>query len=312
MRYKVEICRSAEFERLIKIDWMDGLVQGLMKVDNMPYRVARDCPRGWARAVAEKAWEFFAGLSHKKSISECPALHSPHQSPSGLNRERDGSKSALKRPWHLSPSTSPVSKSSSGAAFNSKNLKISKWSDEDNSWNREQEGSKRPRQESPSPSPSVATRSSSSDSRASYSSILSDFNDKKASPTSGADGERGSNNNMEEDLAKYLEHTLRGIGISMSKVSLSLCFLLIWFCSRLKAEKAATTIVSCLSEVVDKVQGATVKASELARLLESEGFRSSHVTALLAAELVINFMEKESLEVGVNSLSKLWNKIKRF
>ena len=70
--------------------------------------------------------------------------------------------------------------------------------------------------------------------------------------------------------------------------------------------------MSCLSEVVDKVQGATVKASELARLLESEGFRSSHVTALLAAELVINFMEKESLEVGVNSLSKLWNKIKRF
>ena len=56
----------------------------------------------------------------------------------------------------------------------------------------------------------------------------------------------------------------------------------------------------------------SVKTSELARLLESEGFRSSHVTALLAAELVINFMEKESLEVGVNSLSKLWKKIKRF
>ena len=38
----------------------------------------------------------------------------------------------------------------------------------------------------------------------------------------------------------------------------------------------------------------TVRTSELARLLESEGYKSSHVTARRAAELVISFMERES------------------
>ena len=63
---------------------------------------------------------------------------------------------------------------------------------------------------------------------------------------------------------------------------------------KFKARKATDKIVTCLTEVVDKVQKSTVTTSEIARLLESVGYRSSNVTATLAAELVINYMLRES------------------
>ena len=45
---------------------------------------------------------------------------------------------------------------------------------------------------------------------------------------------------------------------------------------------------------MDKVQKSTVTSREIAHLLESVGYKSSHVTAHLAAELVINYMLKEA------------------
>jgi len=103
------------------------------------------------------------------------------------------------------------------------------------------------------------------------------MNDNTESQSQDAEETRRSNNNREEDMAKYLDQTLQGVGIPRSK-----------------AKKATDKIVTCLTEVVDKVEKSTVTTSEIARLLESVGYKSSHVTAHLAAELVINYMLRES------------------
>ena len=53
MRQQVEICCSSDFEHRVKID-------------NLPYAVAKEFPRAWARDASEKAWKFFSKLSSIK------------------------------------------------------------------------------------------------------------------------------------------------------------------------------------------------------------------------------------------------------
>lgn len=221
MQSKVEICRSSDFEKRVKLEWMDCLVQGFIKRENLPGAVVKEQPRGWARDLVEAAWRFFSRRSPKRSSSS--SSDDAHST-----RGRKETNSVFKRPRRVSPSSSST------------------------------------------------TRSSSSDSRCSRSS-RTDQNDNLESKSQDVEEPRGSTVNREEDMAKYLDTTLKGVGIPKAK-----------------AEKATTKIVTCLTEVVDKVQKSTVTSSEIARLLESVGYKSSHVTAHLAAELVINYMLREA------------------
>ena len=171
MRSKVDICGSYDFEKRVKLDWMDSLVRGLIKMEKLPGRLAKDQPRSWARDVVEAAWMFFTRRSAKRSYS------SSDDSPRST-RDREGSNSVFKRPRRVSPSSTVGGRS----------------------------------------------RSSSSDSRDSRSSRTTDMNDNTESKRHDQEESRGYNNNREEDMAKYLDQALQGIGIPRSKVwHLNLC-----------------------------------------------------------------------------------------
>lgn len=171
MRSKVDMCRSYDFEKRVKLDWMDSLVRGLIKMENLPGYLAKEQPRSWARDVVEAAWMFFTRRSAKRSYS------SSDDSPRST-RDREGSNNVFKRPRRVSPSSTVGTRS----------------------------------------------RSSSSDSRGSHSSRTTDMNDNTESKRHDKEESRRSNNNREEDMAKYLDQALQGIGIPKSKVwRLNLC-----------------------------------------------------------------------------------------
>ena len=138
MREQVEICRSSDYEQRVKIDWMDGLVQGLLRLDNLSYAVAKEYPRAWARDVSDKAWTFFAKLSSRRS-------HSSSSDDDCLSRkERDDSSNVFKRPRRVSPTKSAASRSSSSDSRGSlsSNLNSSDLSDNKASTSSDVEGSK--------------------------------------------------------------------------------------------------------------------------------------------------------------------------
>ena len=138
MREQVEICRSSDYEQRVKIDWMDGLVQGLLRLDNLSYAVAKEYPRAWARDVSDKAWTFFAKLSPKRS-------HSSSSDDDCLSRkERDDSSNVFKRPRRVSPTKSAASRSSSSDSRGSlsSNLNSSDLSDNKASTSSDVEGLK--------------------------------------------------------------------------------------------------------------------------------------------------------------------------
>ena len=163
MKSQVEICRSYDFEKRVKLDWMDSLVQGLIKLEDLPGALVKEQPRSWARDIVEVAWTFFTRRSAKRSYS-CSS------DDSRSTRDGDNPNTVFKRPRRVSPS-------------------------------------------------SAGTRSSSSDSRGSNSS-RTDMNDNHNTESQSQDAEetRRSNNNREEDMAKYLDQTLQGVGIPRSKV----------------------------------------------------------------------------------------------
>ena len=137
MRQQAEICRSSDDEQRVKIDWMDGLVQGLLKLDNLPYAVAKEFPRAWARDASEKAWKFFAKLSSKRS-------HSSSSDDCLSGKEREDSSNVFKRPRRLSPSKSAASRSSSSdsRASSRSNLSSSDGNDNKASTSSNMEGSR--------------------------------------------------------------------------------------------------------------------------------------------------------------------------
>ena len=162
MSSQVEICRSYDFEKRVKLDWMDSLVQGLIKLEDLPGVLVKEQPRSWARDIVEVAWTFFTRSSAKRSYS-CSS------DDSRSTRDGEDSNTVFKRPRRVSPSST------------------------------------------------AGTRSSSTDSRSSNSS-RTDMNDNSESQSHDAEETRRSNNNREEDMAKYLDQTLQGVGIPKSKV----------------------------------------------------------------------------------------------
>ena len=137
MRQQAEIFRSSDNEQRVKIDRMDGLVQGLLKLDNLPYAVAKEFPRAWARDVSEKAWKFFSKLSSKRS-------HSSSSDDCLSRKEREVSSNVFKRPRRVSPSKSAASRSSSSdsRASSRSNLSSSDGNDNKASTSSNMEGSR--------------------------------------------------------------------------------------------------------------------------------------------------------------------------
>ena len=106
MQSKVEICRSSDFEKRVKLEWMDCLVQGFIKRENLPGAVVKEQPRGWARDLVEAAWRFFSRRSPKRSSSS--SSDDAHST-----RGRKETNSVFKRPRRVSPSSSSTTRSSS-------------------------------------------------------------------------------------------------------------------------------------------------------------------------------------------------------
>ena len=162
MQSKVEICRSSDFEKRVKVDWMDSIVQSFIKLENLPGALVKEQPRSWARDIVEAAWKFFIRRSPKGSYSSS-------SDEARSTRGRKESSRVFKRPRLVSPSSSS------------------------------------------------RTRSSSSDSRCSRGS-RTDQNDNPKSKSQDTKESKGSTIKREEDMAKYLDQTLQGVGIPRSKV----------------------------------------------------------------------------------------------
>ena len=164
MQSKVEICHSSDFEKRVKVDWMDSIVQSFIKLENLPGALVKEQPRSWARDIVEAAWKFFIRRSLKGSYSSSSASDEARST-----RGRKESSRVFKRPRLVSPSSSS------------------------------------------------RTRSSSSDSRCSRGS-RTDQNDNPKSKSQDTKESKGSTIKREEDMAKYLDQTLQGVGIPRSKV----------------------------------------------------------------------------------------------
>merc|ERR1712029_1230895 len=82
------------------------------------------------------------------------------------------------------------------------------------------------------------------------------------------------NTDSDTDMFIYLTDSLTKLGLE-----------------RKKAERASNKIVNCLVELVDRSEAKSVTTSQLSRLLEDSGYKSSaEVSSKQAATLVIDFM----------------------
>jgi len=123
-----------------------------------------------------------------------------------------------------------------------------------------------------------SSRSASSTSYSPQSPVSSDYN---RNP-SGQDINENNNTDSDTDMFIYLTDSLTKLGLE-----------------RKKAERASNKIVNCLVELVDRSEAKSVTTSQLSRLLEDSGYKSSaEVSSKQAATLVIDFMTSNKRKPG--------------